>query len=164
MIRVSLQHQTAVFVAACVFYERVTKTTFAAVDYFGNTSMTTQTIHSNLNGEQTGQGARMKPNQWWDEKRDHSTLVDGASNAQNERGAGERWWPGTLLLPKSIGDSQPRDRRLPASSLHSATTGKKRKAELIDKTCGGGRSMETGMRQLTSFHAKEATQNRTDCI
>lgn len=39
----------------------------------------------------------------------------------------------TLLLPESIGDSQPRDRRLPASSLHSATAGRKRRAELMDK-------------------------------
>lgn len=44
----------------------------------------------------------------------------------------------TLLLPESIGDSQPRDRRLPASSLHSATAGRKRRAELMD-TSGGMR-------------------------
>lgn len=42
----------------------------------------------------------------------------------------------TLLLPESIGDSQPRDRRLPASSLHSATAGRKRRAELMDTTGG----------------------------
>lgn len=44
-------------------------------------------------------------------------LVDGETNAQNDR---EAVIPETLLLPKSIGDSQPTDLRLPASSLHSA--------------------------------------------
>lgn len=42
----------------------------------------------------------------------------------------------TSLLPNSIGDSQPRD-RLPAGSLHRATTGEKRRAELRDTTGGG---------------------------
>lgn len=64
----------------------------------------------------------------------------------------------TLLLPKSIGDSQPRDRRLLAGSLQSATTGKKRRAELKDKTCGGERSMKTvaGMGKWPSFHKKRS--------
>lgn len=38
-----------------------------------------------------------------------------------------------LILPKSTGDSQPGDRRIRASSVHIATTGKKRRVELIDK-------------------------------
>lgn len=80
----------------------------------------------------------------------------------------EEWKSGdmqeTLLLPTSIGDSQPRDRRLPASSLDSATTtGKKRRAKLIDKTCGRERCMKTvfGMRKFPSFHKKEAAKRQT---
>lgn len=91
-------------------------------------------------------------------------LVDGVTNAQNER---EKWKSvqETLLLPKSIGDSQPRDRRLPASSLHSATTGKKRRAELIDKTCGGHKEewkQRLGWGNSLLFKSK-ATKG-TDCV
>ncbi len=52
--------------------------------------MMTQTIHSNLNVGQTGPVAsEMKQNH--DEmRRDQSTLVDGAANAQNEKGVEER--------------------------------------------------------------------------
>lgn len=66
----------------------------------------------------------------------------------------------TLLLP--IGDSQPTDRRLPASSLHSATTGKKRRTELFDKTYGRERGMKTvaGMRKIAFFFIKKKKQQR----
>lgn len=56
MIRVSLQHQTAVTVAACV--RMCDQNTFAAVDHLENTQMMIQTIHSNLNVGQTGLVAR----------------------------------------------------------------------------------------------------------
>lgn len=91
-------------------------------------------------------------NQNHDEMTAQSTLVDGATNAQNEREeCGSRDILETRLLPKSIGDSQPRDRWSPASSLHSATTGRKRKAELIDKTCDGEKRYENCDEKIKSL-------------
>lgn len=58
MIRVSAQHQTAVVLAACVCMRERPKTTFGVVDHLGNTFMTTQPMHSNLNVGQTGLVAR----------------------------------------------------------------------------------------------------------
>lgn len=56
--------------------------------------------------------------------------MDGATHAKDGqspgRAAGVRQ---TVLLPKSTGDSQPRERRLPAGSLH-AVTGRTRREEL----------------------------------
>lgn len=83
MIRVSLRHQTAVNFCCQRLYEQVTKTTFAAVDHLGNTSMTTQTIHSNLNVGQTGLVAsEMKQNH--DEMRKRSEHVSGRSGKRAE--------------------------------------------------------------------------------
>lgn len=53
--------------------------------------------------------------------RDQKELAGGAANIRKERMGVAVTARKTLLLPKSIGDSQPRDRRLPASSVHSAT-------------------------------------------
>lgn len=126
------------------------------MDHLGNTSLMAQTTHSNLNVGQTALFTKWNGTEsWWGERRDQSTLVETQWETRRMR---EEWRSDgvqeTLLLPKSIGDSQPRDRRLPASSLHSATTGKKRRAELINNTCEGKRSMKTvaGVSRGPCFH------------
>lgn len=70
----------------------MTKTTFAAEDHLENTSTTTQTIHSNSVWDKPDEApGEMKENH--DEIRRgeiRAVLVDGAANAQNERGGEER--------------------------------------------------------------------------
>lgn len=151
MIRVSLQHQTAVSSAACVRMSKWPNNICCSGSHQWRHKQSTAI-------SQTGQVSRWNGTEsWWDEKRDQSTLVDGATKKKRSEWERRGRAVKTLLLPKSIGDSQPRDRRLPASSLHSATTGKKRRAELIDKTCSGERRMKTAF-----FSEKRSNKGKTE--
>lgn len=90
----------------------------------------------------------------WDER---SELVsEQGDQKRKKREEWEQTWRAveTLLLPESIGDSEPRARRLPAS-LHSTRKGRKRRAELINKTAGRYKELKQ-----PSFLKKKQHRNR----